>query len=50
MTKLIAEIGWNHLHTYETRYDKNTVSYVMSKERTITIDEPIDLELARLLV
>jgi CMP-N-acetylneuraminic acid synthetase len=46
----IYAMTWNHLHTYETRYDKNTVAYVMPEERTINIDEPIDLELARLLV
>ena len=46
----IYAMTWNHLHTHETRYDKNTVAYVMPEERTINIDEPIDLELARLLV
>ena len=46
----IYAMTWNHLHTHGTRYDKNTVAYVMPEERTINIDEPIDLELARLLV
>ena len=40
---------WNHLHIKETRYDKNTVAYIMPEDRTINIDEPIDLELARIL-
>jgi len=35
------------LHT-QARYDKNTVAYVMPPERTINIDEPEDLMLARL--
>jgi CMP-N-acetylneuraminic acid synthetase len=34
----------------ETRYDKNTVPYMMPEERTINIDEPIDLELARIML
>ncbi len=46
----IYAMTWNHLHTHETRYDKNTIAYIMPEERTINIDEPIDLELAKLLV
>tara|TARA_X000001382_G_scaffold130943_1_gene128043 strand:+ start:564 stop:1235 length:672 start_codon:yes stop_codon:yes gene_type:complete len=45
----IYAMTWNHLHTHETRYDKNTLAYIMPEERTINIDEPIDLELAKLL-
>jgi|TARA_B100001094_G_scaffold96293_1_gene92227 CMP-N,N'-diacetyllegionaminic acid synthase len=45
----IYAMTWNHLHVKETRYDKNTVAYIMPEERTINIDEPIDLELARIL-
>jgi len=41
---------WEQLRMNETRYDKNTVPYIMSEERTINIDEPIDLELARILL
>ena len=40
----------NQIKVNGSRYDKNTVAYVMPEERTINIDEPIDLELARLLV
>lgn len=30
------------------RYDKNSVAYIMPNERTINIDEPQDLEMARI--
>ncbi len=46
----IYAMTWNHLRMNETRYDKNTVPYIMPEERTINIDEPIDLELARILL
>ena len=46
----IYAMTWEQLRTNETRYDKNTVPYIMSEERTINIDEPIDLELARILL
>jgi CMP-N-acetylneuraminic acid synthetase len=39
----------NQIKVNGSRYDKNTVPYIMPEERTINIDEPIDLELARLL-
>ena len=46
----IYAMTWEQLRTKETKYDKNTVPYIMSEERTINIDEPIDLELARILL
>ncbi len=46
----IYAMTWNHLRMNETRYDKNTVPYIMPEERTINIDEPIDLELARIML
>ena len=46
----IYAMTWNHLRMNETRYDKNTVPYMMPEERTINIDEPIDLELARIML
>jgi len=46
----IYAMTWEQLRMNETRYDKNTVPYIMSEERTINIDEPIDLELARILL
>ena len=46
----IYAMTWEQLRTNETKYDKNTVPYIMSEERTINIDEPIDLELARILL
>jgi CMP-N-acetylneuraminic acid synthetase len=39
----------NQIKVNGSRYDKNTIAYIMPEERTINIDEPIDLELARLL-
>ena len=38
------------LHTYSERLGKDTRPYIMPEERTINIDEPIDLELARILL
>ena len=46
----IYAMTWSHLRLHGTRYDKNTVAYIMPEERTINIDEPIDLELAKLLI
>ena len=46
----IYAMTWNHLRMNESRYDKNTVPYIMPEERTINIDEPIDLELARIML
>ena len=46
----IYAMTWEQLRTKETKYDKNTVPYMMPEERTINIDEPIDLELARILL
>ena len=46
----IYAMTWEQLRTKETKYDKNTVPYIMPEERTINIDEPIDLELARILL
>ena len=46
----IYAMTWEQIRTKETKYDKNTVPYIMSEERTINIDEPIDLELARILL
>ena len=46
----IYAMTWEQINVKGTRYDKNTVPYIMSEERTINIDEPIDLELARILL
>ena len=46
----IYAMTWSHLQLHGTRYDKNTVAYIMPEDRTINIDEPIDLELAKLLI
>jgi CMP-N-acetylneuraminic acid synthetase len=46
----IYAMTWEQINVKGTRYDTNTVPYIMSEERTINIDEPIDLELARILV
>ena len=46
----IYAMTWEQLRTKETKYDKNTVPYMMPEERTINIDEPMDLELARILL
>jgi CMP-N-acetylneuraminic acid synthetase len=46
----IYAMTWEQLNVKGSRYDKNTVPYIMPEERTINIDEPIDLELARILL
>ena len=46
----IYAMTWEQINVKGTRYDKNTVPYIMPEERTINIDEPIDLELARILL
>ena len=45
----IYAMTWEQINVKGSRYDKDTVPYIMPEERTINIDEPIDLELARLL-
>jgi CMP-N-acetylneuraminic acid synthetase len=46
----IYAMTWEQINVKGSRYDKNTVPYMMPEERTINIDEPIDLELARILL
>ena len=46
----IYAMTWEQINVKGSRYDKNTVPYIMPEERTINIDEPIDLELARILL
>ena len=46
----IYAMTWEQITVKGSRYDKNTVPYIMPEERTINIDEPIDLELARILL
>ena len=46
----IYAMTWEQINVKGSRYDKDTVPYIMSEERTINIDEPIDLELARILL
>ena len=44
------QITWEQINVKGSRYDKDTVPYIMPEERTINIDEPIDLELARIML
>jgi CMP-N-acetylneuraminic acid synthetase len=46
----IYAMTWEQINVKGSRYDKDTVPYIMPEERTINIDEPIDLELARILL
>ena len=46
----IYAMTWEQINVKGSRYDKNTVPYMMPEERTINIDEPMDLELARILL
>jgi len=46
----IYAMTWEQINVKGSRYDKNTVPYIMPEERTINIDEPNDLELARILL
>ena len=46
----IYAMTWEQINVKGSRYDKDTVPYIMPDERTINIDEPIDLELARILL
>ena len=46
----IYAMTWEQINVKGSRYDKDTVPYIMPEERTINIDEPIDLELARIML
>ena len=46
----IYAMTYKQITENKMRLGKDTRPYIMSEERTINIDEPIDLELARLLV
>ena len=46
----IYAMTYEQLKQKSLRVDKDTRAYIMPEERTINIDEPIDLELARVLL
>jgi len=46
----IYVMWWRNLVSTRRRLGKKIAPYIMSEERTINIDEPIDLELARILI
>ena len=46
----IYAMTYEQLHTYSERLGKDTRPYIMSEERTVNIDEPIDLKLAELML
>ena len=46
----IYAMTWEQITVKGSRYDKNTVPYIMPEERTINIDEQRDLELARIML
>tara|TARA_Y100000593_G_scaffold93937_1_gene190702 strand:- start:1609 stop:2292 length:684 start_codon:yes stop_codon:yes gene_type:complete len=46
----IYAMTYEQLHTHSQRLGKDTRPYIMSEERTVNIDEPIDLKLAELLL
>ena len=46
----IYAMTYEQLHTHGQRLGKDTRPYIMPEERTINIDEPIDLKLAELLL
>ena len=46
----IYAMTYEQLNTNETRLGKDTIPYIMPEERTINIDEPIDLKLAELML
>jgi len=46
----IYAMTYTQLHTYGERLGEDTRPYIMPEERTVNIDEPIDLELARILL